>query len=89
MLRNAPKALTTLVGAQVRQPTGMRLMSGLDGLRGFSEKEKAMEDMYFTQEDKRLMAKLLKKVRGPPHAGRATPSTPAHKSRGGGAARLE
>ncbi|KAJ9516674.1 hypothetical protein QJQ45_015152 [Haematococcus lacustris] len=42
------------------QPVGFRCMS-VDGVKSFSEKGKVAEDMFFTQEDKRLFAKLLNK----------------------------
>ncbi|KAL6764353.1 hypothetical protein V8C86DRAFT_1583785 [Haematococcus lacustris] len=44
------------------QPVGFRCMS-VDGVKSFSEKGKVAEDMFFTQEDKRLFAKLLNKVK--------------------------
>ncbi|GFH14729.1 uncharacterized protein HaLaN_10839 [Haematococcus lacustris] len=44
----------------IPQPVGFRCMS-VDGVKSFSEKGKVAEDMFFTQEDKRLFAKLLNK----------------------------
>lgn len=35
----------------------------LEGARGFSEREKTIEDRFFTQEDKRLLEKVLAKVK--------------------------
>ncbi|GLC41857.1 hypothetical protein PLESTB_001039700 [Pleodorina starrii] len=45
----------------VRPPALARGMA-LEGTK-FSEGEKAIEDLYFTKEDQRLMAKLLAKVK--------------------------
>lgn len=35
----------------------------LEGAKGFSEHEKAIEDFFFSKEDERALAKLLKKVK--------------------------
>ncbi|KAG2482985.1 hypothetical protein HYH03_018111 [Edaphochlamys debaryana] len=35
----------------------------LEGTKGFSEGEKAIEDLYFTKEDERMISKLLAKVK--------------------------
>lgn len=38
-------------------------MSGMSGVKGFSEHEQAIENMYFNKEDERLLRKLLGKVK--------------------------
>mmetsp|Transcript_4945 Transcript_4945/g.8983 ORF Transcript_4945/g.8983 Transcript_4945/m.8983 type:complete len:121 (-) Transcript_4945:816-1178(-) len=48
--------------------SSVRLMSGfgdraMQGLKGISEKELAVENAYFSKEDERLLRKLLKKVK--------------------------
>uniref|UniRef100_A0A7S0USD0 Uncharacterized protein n=1 Tax=Polytomella parva TaxID=51329 RepID=A0A7S0USD0_9CHLO len=35
----------------------------LSGVKGFSEHEKTIEDLYFTKEDQRLLGKILNKVK--------------------------
>eukprot|EP00195_Chlamydomonas_chlamydogama_P006470 CAMPEP_0202900214 /NCGR_PEP_ID=MMETSP1392-20130828/10403_1 /ASSEMBLY_ACC=CAM_ASM_000868 /TAXON_ID=225041 /ORGANISM="Chlamydomonas chlamydogama, Strain SAG 11-48b" /LENGTH=84 /DNA_ID=CAMNT_0049586557 /DNA_START=101 /DNA_END=355 /DNA_ORIENTATION=+ len=35
----------------------------VDGLKGFKEAEKTIEDLYFTKEDQRVLQKLLGKVK--------------------------
>lgn len=57
MLRCAVQNLAWLA---VRPPVLTRGMA-LEGTK-FSEGEKAIEDLYFTKEDQRLMSKLLAKV---------------------------
>eukprot|EP00798_Chlamydomonas_sp_ICE-L_P003861 gene3861-13924_t len=42
------------------QPLGVRAMT--EGLKGFKKAEKAVEDIYFSQEDQRSLNKLLHKV---------------------------
>jgi hypothetical protein len=59
----------------VRPPALMRGMA-LEGT-AFSEGEKAIEDLYFTKEDQRLMSKLLVKVRSSMAYQLPSRSTPA------------
>lgn len=58
-LRQAARSLAAESSTSVTVVRGM----ALEGAKGFSEKETAVENLYFTKEDQRLMGKLLAKIK--------------------------
>jgi hypothetical protein len=58
VLRSAPRAS----GQLLHTYTSVRGMA-MQGVRGFNEHEQAVENMYFSKEDERLLSKLLTKMK--------------------------
>ncbi|GAX76668.1 hypothetical protein CEUSTIGMA_g4114.t1 [Chlamydomonas eustigma] len=52
-----------IVPAAVRAISSSTYAHAVEGLKGFSENEKAVEDLYFTKEDQRVLGKILNKVK--------------------------
>mmetsp|Transcript_15082 Transcript_15082/g.40777 ORF Transcript_15082/g.40777 Transcript_15082/m.40777 type:complete len:110 (+) Transcript_15082:86-415(+) len=56
-------ALRILARSAVLPQMGSVRCMSTSGLKGFSEHEKAAEDMYFTKEDQRNFNKLMEKIK--------------------------
>ncbi|KAI8472517.1 MAG: hypothetical protein J3K34DRAFT_519703 [Monoraphidium minutum] len=64
MLSAARRSLSVITSkAQLFQGAASTRSMSLSGVKGFNEHEQAIENMYFTKEDERIMRKLLGKVK--------------------------
>jgi len=62
MLSSAARSVARSSGSLLPALGGVRCMA-MSGVKGFSEHEQAVENMYFSKEDERLLGKLLSKVK--------------------------
>jgi hypothetical protein len=67
--RSTPYTHSTMFLSRATRPASRLLQSvqlrcmSVDGVKGFNERESAMENLYFTKEDERLLRGLLTKVK--------------------------